>query len=126
MSRQITMAINKTIYDKKMSYIFVLAAALLRRKLGVPLDTTVVGALVRGTVAALLASAVGLYATYALGGLTAHGFPLSGFVPAIISMIVIGLVVTLVFVGVLALIRSPELRDGLTVIRPGQGRNPAE
>ncbi len=104
----------------------VLAAALLRRKLGVPLDGTVMSALVRGTVAAVIASAVGLYATYALGGLTAHGFPLSGFVPAIISMIIIGVVVTLVFVGVLALIRSPELRDGLTVVRRGRGRSSAE
>ena len=103
-----------------------LAAALLRRKLQSGVDRSVVGAMVRGTVGALVASVIGLYATYALGGLTASGFPLSGFVPAIVSMIVVGIVVTLVFVGVLTALRSPELGEGWAIIRRARSRKSAE
>ncbi len=104
----------------------VLAAALLRRKLATGVDRSVVRALLRGTVGAVVASLVGLYATYALGGLTASGFPLSGFVPAIVSMIVVGVVVTVVFVGVLAALRSPELSEGWAIIRRARSRKSAE
>lgn len=93
-----------------------LAAWLLRRKLGTRMDAQVGFALLRGVLAAGVAGAVGLYAAYALGALTASGFAVSGFVPAIVSMIVIAIPVTFVFVGVLALLRSRELREGRDVI----------
>jgi putative peptidoglycan lipid II flippase len=97
-----------------------LAAWLLRRKLGTKLDASVGFALLRGVIAAIVAAGVGLYVNYALGGLTASGFPLSGFVPAIISMILIGIPVTAVFVLVLALLKSREFgeaRHALTSLR---------
>jgi putative peptidoglycan lipid II flippase len=93
-----------------------LAAWLLRRKLGTRVDARVGFALLRGVIAALIATFVGLYTTYALGGLSANGFPLSGFVPAIVSMIIVGIPVTLVFVLVLKLLKSPELREGQSVL----------
>jgi len=88
-----------------------LAAWLLRRKLNKKLDATVGFSLLRGVVAALIAGAVGLYVAYAIGGLTAGGFSQSGFVPALLSMVIIGVAVTVVFVLVLAALKSPELRE---------------
>jgi putative peptidoglycan lipid II flippase len=103
-----------------------LAAWLLRRKLNTKLDARVGFALLRGVVAAIVASVVGLYTTYALGGFTASGFPESGFVPAIVSMILIAIPVTLVFVAVLAGLRSPELAEGISVLRGLRRRKSAE
>jgi putative peptidoglycan lipid II flippase len=103
-----------------------LAAWLLRRKLKTKLDARVGFALLRGVIAAIVASVVGLYTTYALGGFTASGFPESGFVPAIVSMILIAIPVTLVFVAVLAGLRSPELAEGISVLRGLRRRKSAE
>jgi putative peptidoglycan lipid II flippase len=88
-----------------------LAAWLLRRKLNKKLDATVGYSLLRGVIAGLIAGAVGLYVAYAIGGLTAGGFPQSGFVPALLSMVIIGIAVTVVFVLVLAVLKSPELGE---------------
>lgn len=103
-----------------------LAAWLLRRKLQTRLDARVGFALLRGALAAIAASVVGLYTTYSLGGFTASGFPESGFVPAIVSMIIIAIPVTLVFVLVLAGLRSPELAEGISVLRGLRRRKSAE
>jgi putative peptidoglycan lipid II flippase len=103
-----------------------LAAWLLRRKLQTKLDARVGFALLRGVLAAIAASVVGLYTTYALGGFTASGFPESGFVPAIVSMIIIAIPVTLVFALVLAGLRSPELAEGISVLRGLRRRKSAE
>jgi putative peptidoglycan lipid II flippase len=103
-----------------------LAAWLLRRKLTARVDSRVGFALLRGVIAAALATAVGLYTAYAMGGLSANGFPLSGFIPAIVSMIVIGIPVTIVFAVALKLLRSPELAEGLTVVTGILKRKPRE
>ena len=103
-----------------------LAAWLLRRKLNKKLEATVGFALLRGVIAAILAGGVGLYTAYALGSLTASGFPLSGFVPAIISMVIIGVVVTVVFVLALAALKSPELREARAALAGLRRREPRE
>ena len=103
-----------------------LAAALLRRKLRVGLDGFVVASILRGTLAAVVASAIGLAGTSVLGGLANGGFAVSGLVPAILSMVLIGLVVTVAFVGVLGALRSPELGEGWAILRRGLARKSAE
>jgi putative peptidoglycan lipid II flippase len=59
--------------------------------------------------AALPAAAAGAALTSALGAYSG-GFAVSGFVPAILAMIVVGTLMLLVYVVVLALLRTPELR----------------
>lgn len=93
-----------------------LATWLLRRKLNSRMDARIGFALLRGFIAAVVATAVGLYANYALGGLSANGFPQTGFAQAIISMVIIGIPVTVVFVVMLKLLRSPELVEGQQVL----------
>jgi putative peptidoglycan lipid II flippase len=103
-----------------------LAAWLLRRKLNTKLDASVSFALLRGVIAAVVASVVGLYIAYALGALTASGFPVSGFGPALISMVIIGLVVTATFMLVLGALKSPELREALRALASLRARGSRE
>jgi ABC-type antimicrobial peptide transport system permease subunit len=83
-------------------------------------------ALLRGVIAAVVASVVGLYIAYALGALTASGFPVSGFGPALISMVIIGLVVTATFMLVLGALKSPELREALRALASLRARGSRE
>ena len=61
-----------------------------------------------------------------LGSFTDGGFAVSGALGAIVSMIVIGLVVTAVFVAVLRLVRSNELTEAVAVVSRARRRSAAE
>lgn len=98
------------------------AAWLLRRKLGVRFDLSITFAVLRGVFAAVLAAAAGIGISALLGAFSPTGFALSGLVPAIVSMIVIAIPVTVVFIGALALLRSPELGEGRALVSSARKR----
>jgi putative peptidoglycan lipid II flippase len=89
----------------------ILAAIVLRRRIG-GLDA---GPVARQALwfllAALAAAAAGLGILYALGGLGAGAFPVSGFLGGLVSMAVAGFGMAVVYIAVLALTRNPELRS---------------
>ena len=103
-----------------------LAAHLVRKRLNVPVNSAVVRALVRGSVATLAAIVVGLSCTYLLGGFTPGGFAVSGMIPAFVTMSVVGLVVTGVFLLILKFLKSLELSEAINVIRDARRRRIAE
>lgn len=102
------------------------AAYLVRKRLGVSINRAVVRALATGVVAALVAIGAGLGMTALLGGFVDGGFAVSGMLPAIVSMVAIGLVVTAVFIANLRLVRSTELTEAVAVLRRARRRNQAE
>lgn len=87
----------------------VLATVLLRRKLGELDGWRIASSFARYTVAAVPSLVVGFVVLVALGGLSNTGFAMSGIVPAIVSMVATGGSMSIVYFGVLWLIRSPEL-----------------
>jgi len=93
----------------------VVAAILLRRRLG-RLDA---GRIVRRyaifALASLPSAAVGVLLLFALGGTTQDGFAVADWVSAIASMAVIGAAMGLVYAGVLVAFRNPELGE---IVRP--------
>jgi len=93
----------------------VVAAILLRRRLG-RLDA---GRIVRRyaifALASLPSAAVGVLLLFALGGTTQDGFAVANWVSAILSMAVIGAAMGLVYAGVLVGFRNPELGE---IVRP--------
>ncbi|MDF2574743.1 MAG: murein biosynthesis integral rane protein MurJ [Agromyces sp.] len=88
----------------------VLATLLLRRKLGQLEGWRIASSFVRYTIAAVPSLVVGFVVLVALGGLSSTGFAMSGIAPAVVSMVAIGGTMSIVYFGVLWLIRSPELQ----------------
>ncbi|MCM3658144.1 murein biosynthesis integral membrane protein MurJ [Agromyces mediolanus] len=87
-----------------------LATILLRRRLGGIDGWHITSSFVRYTIGAVPAVIVGFVALVLLGGISEDGFAMSGLVPAIVSMALIGIVMSLAYLGTLWLIRTPELR----------------
>ena len=94
-----------------------LAAWLLRRRLGTIDGRRVIQSLVKYLVAAIIPVALGLLLLVLLGGTRAGGFAVSGIVPALGSMAAIGLVMSITYFGLLLLMRSDELRGFLEPLR---------
>jgi len=89
---------------------FVLATLLLRRRL-TTLDGRRIGVAVLRSIAALIVPVIaGVVLLVLLGGTTEGGFAVSGRFGAIISMVVIGAVMSALYFGGLWLLRSPEFR----------------
>ncbi|MFF2276857.1 murein biosynthesis integral membrane protein MurJ [Agromyces sp. NPDC058126] len=88
----------------------VLAAVLLRRRLGTIDGWHIASSFVRYTIGAIPALLVGFVTLVLLGGISPDGFAMSGLIPSLISMAVIGVAMSAVYFGVLWLIRTPELR----------------
>lgn len=89
---------------------FILATVLLRRRLDT-LDGRRIGASILRSLAALvLPVAAGVALLVVLGGTTEGGFAVSGRFGAIISMVVIGAVMSALYFGGLWILRSPEFR----------------
>lgn len=88
----------------------VLAAFLLRRKLGGIDGRRVLRSLVRYLVAAIPALGIGSLVLVGLGGFGAGGFAVSGAIPAIVAMVAIGLAMSAAYFGMLVLMRVPELK----------------
>jgi len=87
-----------------------LAAILLRRRLGGIDGWHITSSFVRYAIGAVPAVIVGFVTLVLLGGISEDGFAMSGLLPAVLSMAVIGVVMSLAYLGTLWLIRTPELR----------------
>lgn len=94
----------------------VLAFALLRRRTGGVDGGRILGSLWRFVVAGLAAMAAGAGFLVILGGVEAGAFPVSGPLAAIAATAVIGVVMLVVYVGFLAILRSPDLESGLAPV----------
>jgi putative peptidoglycan lipid II flippase len=92
----------------------ILAAVLIRRRLGGLGGATVARSLARDLGALVPAAAAGIALAVAFGFANDGGYGVSGYVGVLLSMIVIGLVLSLLYVGALRLLKSPELNDALT------------
>jgi putative peptidoglycan lipid II flippase len=86
------------------------AVVLLRRRIG-PLDgRRIVTTFARSLVALVIPVIAGVLLLVTLGGTHAAGFALSSKFSAIVSMAIIGTVMTLLYFAGLWLLRSPEFR----------------
>lgn len=101
----------------------ILTFVLLRRRIG-PLGGRAL-ALRYGQyiLVALVSTVVGFGLLVLFGGFDPNGFAVSGIVPAIVTMIVIGGVMTVIYLGILLALRNPELHvvRGILLrrLRPG-------
>ncbi|MGO4783572.1 murein biosynthesis integral membrane protein MurJ [Cryobacterium sp. W22_MBD10_FK3] len=95
----------------------ILAAWLLRTRLGGIDGRRILRSLVKYFVAVILPVAAGLGLLVTLGGNRDGGFAVSGIVPAILSMVVIGLVMSGLYFGLLLLMRSSELHGFLAPLK---------
>ncbi|MCU1437422.1 MAG: hypothetical protein JWP66_509 [Naasia sp.] len=86
------------------------AAALLARKVGPGSATRVGRELARDLVAIVPAGAAGAGVLVLLGGADPDGFAMSGIMPAVASIAVLGGAISVVYVAALALLGSPDLR----------------
>jgi putative peptidoglycan lipid II flippase len=93
-----------------------LASWLLHRRIGPGSARGVARSLLLDLAAVVPAGAVGAALLFLLGGTTADGFALSGKLPAILSMAVIGAAMGSVYGGALVLVRSPDLMPVLARI----------
>jgi putative peptidoglycan lipid II flippase len=93
------------------------AAVIIRRRLGGVGGRTVVLSFVRYAVAAVPSAILGLLTLIGLGALFGPEFSVTGFVGPLVTMAVVGVVMLAVYLGALFLVRSPELRDALGPIR---------
>jgi len=92
----------------------ILAAVLIRRRLGGLGGATVGKSLTRDVAALLPATVAGVVLAIVFGFANDGGYGVSGYVGVLTSMIVIGLVMSLLYIGALRLLKSPELSDALT------------
>jgi putative peptidoglycan lipid II flippase len=88
----------------------VVAAVILRRKLGGLDSPRVIRSYAVYLLATVPAAAAGVALLFALDGTTAGGFAVDTKPGAALSMIIIGGVMGVIYLGVLALLRNPELR----------------
>lgn len=95
----------------------VLAAFLLRRRLDGIDGRRILRSLVKYLVAGIIPGVLGLGLLVLLGGTRAGGFAVSGVLPAVGSMLIIGLVMSLSYVGMLLVMRSEELRGFIDPLR---------
>ncbi|TFC88336.1 murein biosynthesis integral membrane protein MurJ [Cryobacterium sp. TMT4-31] len=100
----------------------ILAAWLLRKRLGGIDGRRILRSLVKYVAAVIVPVAAGIGILVVLGGTTAGGFAVSGIGPAILSMILIGSVMAVLYFGLLLLMRSPELHGFLAPLKARLGR----
>lgn len=89
---------------------FVLATVLLRRRLTTLDGRRIAGAVGRSLLALVVPVIAGLVLLVALGGVVEGGFAVSSRAGAIVSMVIIGVVMSALYFGGLWLLRSPEFR----------------
>ncbi len=100
----------------------IVAYVLLRRRLP-GLDTRRLRATgIRSYVAGGVAALAGLLAGAVLGAYSEDGFALASVIGALVAMVCIGLVVTIIYVLVLGLFRTPELGAVVRLVRMRVGR----
>ena len=94
----------------------ILAAILIRRRLGAIGGRTIVASLGKDAAAVVPALAIGLGAAFYLGFFGASGFANSGYVRAILGMMTVAVVMGSVYLGVLRLCRSREVDTAVAVV----------
>lgn len=94
-----------------------LSAALLRRRLGTLDGRHLVRQYVVFFSAMVPAAMVGAVVVGLLGGYTRGGYALSGFLPAVLTMAAAGTAMLGVYIGILWLVRNPELRAVLSPLQ---------
>ncbi len=95
----------------------VVAIILVRRRIGGMDGRLVLRRHLQYLVLALVAGTVGFIVLLLLGGLSANGFAQSDRAAAIVSIIVIGAVIGGVYLGLLALLRNPELASVTNILK---------
>jgi putative peptidoglycan lipid II flippase len=95
----------------------VLAAWLLRKRLGGIDGRRILRSLVKYVAAVLLPIIAGLVILVAVGGTRDGGFAVSGIAQAILSMVLIGSVMSGLYFGLLLLMRSSELHGFLAPLK---------
>lgn len=100
----------------------VVAVLLLRRRLGGLDLKRIIPSLLRFAAAAVPAAGVGLVVLFLLGGVTPDGFTTSTLFGALVTMAVVGAAMAAVYVALLALFRTPELRAALAPVLARFGR----
>ncbi|HEY8280889.1 MAG TPA: lipid II flippase MurJ [Leifsonia sp.] len=93
-----------------------LAFALLRRRTGRVDGRRIASGLWRFLVAGVAAIIAGAGFLVILGGVGHGAFPVRGIIGAVISSAVIGVVMLIVYTGILALLRSSDLEAGVTPV----------
>jgi putative peptidoglycan lipid II flippase len=86
-----------------------LVVALVRRRIGGIDGRLVLVRHLQYLGLALIAGLVGLVVVFALGGLSAEGFGQSGKIGAVVTVLAAGAAMALVYLGLLAAFRNPEL-----------------
>ena len=94
-----------------------LATWLLRKRLGGIDGRRILRSLAKYLVAAILPIAAGIGLLVWLGGTRDGGFAVSGIVPALISMTLIGLLMSGLYFGLLLLMRSQELHGFIAPLK---------
>ncbi|MEO7018057.1 MAG: lipid II flippase MurJ [Leifsonia sp.] len=102
----------------------VIAIALLRRRIGGVDGSRILSGLWRFLVAALAAVVAGAGFLIILGGVDRGAFPVSGFIAAVISIAIVGIVMGVVYFGALVILRSRDLEAGLRPLLDRFGRRP--
>lgn len=87
----------------------ILAGQLLRRRIGGIDGRRIVRSLATYLLAAVLPVILGVLLLQVLGGTREHGFAVSGVVPAMLSMLLIGVVMSAAYLGTLMVLRVREL-----------------
>ncbi|MDJ0348700.1 lipid II flippase MurJ [Cryobacterium sp. PH29-G1] len=100
----------------------ILAALLLRRRLGGIDGRRIVRSLVKYLVAAIVPIALGVTLLLILGGTVEGGFALASRLTAIVSMLIIGVVMAAAYFGLLLVMRSGELTAFLAPLQRRFGR----
>jgi len=93
-----------------------LAFALLRRQTGGVDGRRILSGLWRFAVAALAAMIAGGGFLVIMGGVDKGAFPVSGIIGAVVSSAVVGVVMLVVYLGILTLLRSRDLQAGLAPV----------
>ena len=99
-----------------------LAAILIRRRLGAVGGRTIVASLGKDAVAVAPALAIGLGTAFYLGFFGASGFANSGYVQAILGMLTVAVVMGSVYLGALRLVRSREVDTAVATVSARFGR----
>jgi putative peptidoglycan lipid II flippase len=94
----------------------VFAAVLVRRRLGVT-SLHMGRSFVLANAFGVVAAGVGMAVAWALGAYRESGWALSNIGAALVAMLVIGIAVTIVYLGLMAVFRVPELRDARGLLR---------
>ena len=99
------------------------AAVIIRRRLGGTGGGRIARSFARFLVAAVPSAAAGVLVYLGIQSLLGVDFLTSGYLTPLVSMAVIGVVMLAVYLGALALVRSPELADALGPVRARLNRS---